>query len=96
MINLDQLLAYQDARERELLKVRVRPMIRVGNELTTADALTLVRGLGPRSGLGDDWLCTWDLKFVMDGGSGGRRAGAALRQRPGPVRPPELPGPRSS
>ena len=52
MINLDELLAYQDARDRGLLKVRVRPMIRIGNELTTADALGLIRGLGARSGLG--------------------------------------------
>jgi predicted amidohydrolase YtcJ len=68
MINLDELLAYQDAADRGLLSVRVRPMIRVGNELTAEDALALVRGLGVRSGFGDDWLRLWGLKFVLDGG----------------------------
>ena len=68
MINLDEFLAYQDARDRNLLNVRVRPMIRVGSELTTDQAIALVNGLGARSGFGDDWLRIWGLKFVMDGG----------------------------
>ncbi len=68
MINLDELLAYQDAAERGLLSVRVRPLIRVGNELSESEALALIRGLGARSGFGDDWLRLWGLKFVMDGG----------------------------
>jgi predicted amidohydrolase YtcJ len=76
MISVDDLLAYQDAREQELLRVRVRPLIRVGNELTADQALTLVRGLGARSGFGDDWLRIWGLKFVMDGGV----EGGALEQ----------------
>jgi len=76
MINLDELLAYQDARDRGLLAVRVRPMIRVGNELSAEQAIALIRGLGARSGLGDDWLRIWGLKFVMDGGV----EGGALEQ----------------
>jgi hypothetical protein len=37
-------------------------------------ALALIRGLGARSGFGDDWLRLWGLKFVMDGGvEGGAR-----------------------
>jgi predicted amidohydrolase YtcJ len=68
MITVDELLAYQDAAEQGLLSVRVRPLIRVGNELSEAEALSLIRGLGGRSGLGDDWLRLWGLKFVMDGG----------------------------
>jgi len=76
MISLDELLAYQDARDRDLLRVRVRPMIRVGSELTEDAAITLVDGLGARSGLGDDWLRIWGLKLVMDGGV----EGAALEQ----------------
>jgi predicted amidohydrolase YtcJ len=76
MINLEELLAYQDARERRLLTVRVRPMIRVGNELSTEQAIDLIRGLGARSGFGDDWLRIWGLKFVMDGGV----EGGALEQ----------------
>jgi predicted amidohydrolase YtcJ len=68
MITVDELLAYQDAAEQGLLSVRVRPLIRIGNELSEAEALSLIRGLGGRSGFGDDWLRLWGLKFVMDGG----------------------------
>jgi predicted amidohydrolase YtcJ len=76
MINLDELLAYQDARDRDLLRVRARPMIRVGAEVTEDAAMALIDGLGARSGFGDDWLRIWGLKFVMDGGA----EGAALEQ----------------
>jgi predicted amidohydrolase YtcJ len=76
MINLDELLAYQDARDRELLSVRVRPMIRIGNELTTDEAIALIDELGARSGFDDDWLRIWGLKMVLDGGV----EGAALEQ----------------
>src|SRR5215472_7550030 len=76
MINLDELLTYQDARDRDLLRVRVRPMIRVGAELTDDAAIALIDGLGARSGFGDDWLRIWGLKFVMDGGA----EGAALEE----------------
>jgi predicted amidohydrolase YtcJ len=76
MIDLDEFLAYQDARDRDLLNVRVRPMIRIGSELTTDQAIALVDGLGARSGFGDDGLRIWGLKFVMDGGV----EGAAMEQ----------------
>ena len=68
MATLDDFLAYQDARDQELLNVRVRPMIRVGSELTAEQAIALIGGLGARSGFGDDWLRIWGLKFVLDGG----------------------------
>jgi predicted amidohydrolase YtcJ len=76
LINLDELLAYQDARDGSLLKVRVRAMIRVGSELTADEAIALIDGLGARSGFGDEWLKIWGLKFVLDGGV----EGAALEQ----------------
>jgi predicted amidohydrolase YtcJ len=76
LINLDEFLAYQDAWERHLLNVRVRPLIRVGSELSTDEAITLIRGLGARSGFGDDRLRLWGLKIVLDGGA----EGAALEQ----------------
>ena len=76
MINTGELLAYQDAAERDTLSVRVRPLIRVGNELTADQATALIDGLGARSGFGDDWLRIWGLKFVMDGGV----EGGALEQ----------------
>ena len=76
MINLDELLAYQDAAQQGLLSLRVRPLIRVGNELAEQEAIALIRGLGARSGFGDDWLRLWGLKFVMDGGV----EGGALEQ----------------
>jgi predicted amidohydrolase YtcJ len=46
MINLGELLAYQDAAEQQKLSVRARPMIRVGNELTAEQAIALIDGLG--------------------------------------------------
>ena len=76
MVNLEELAAYQDAAERGRLSVRVRPMIRVGNELSADQAIALIGGLGVRSGFGDDWLRIWGLKFVMDGGV----EGGALEQ----------------
>jgi predicted amidohydrolase YtcJ len=76
MITSDELLAYQDAREQGLLNVRARPMIRVGAELSAEQAIALIRGLGARSGFGDDWLRIWGLKFVLDGGV----EGGALEQ----------------
>jgi predicted amidohydrolase YtcJ len=68
MVDLEGLLAYQDAQEQGLLNVRVRPLIRVGNELSSDDAIAFVHGIGTRSGFGDDWLRIWGLKFVLDGG----------------------------
>jgi len=68
MINLDELLAYQDAADADRLKVRVRPMIRVGNELSVDEARTFIQGIGVRSGFGDERLRIWGLKFVLDGG----------------------------
>jgi predicted amidohydrolase YtcJ len=76
MVTVDDLLAYQQAWRSGLLNVRVRAMIRVGHELSAADALALIRGLGTWSGFGDDWLRIWGLKFVMDGGV----EGGALEQ----------------
>src|SRR5215471_14548996 len=76
MITVEELLAYQDAADRDLLRVRVRPMIRVGAELTEEAAIALIGGLGARSGFGDDRLRVWGLKFVLDGGV----EGAALEQ----------------
>jgi len=76
MITSDELLAYQDAWEQGLLSVRARPMIRVGAELSAEQAIALIRGLGARSGFGDDWLRIWGLKFVLDGGV----EGGALEQ----------------
>jgi predicted amidohydrolase YtcJ len=76
MVNLDELLAYQEAARSGLLNVRVRPMIRVGNELSEADALAFIHGLAAWSGFGDDWFRLWGLKMVMDGGV----EGGALEQ----------------
>src|SRR5215471_7520789 len=66
MTTPDDLLAYQEARDRGLLRVRVRPMMRVGSELTADQAIALIDGLGARSGFGDDWLRIWGLKMVRD------------------------------
>jgi predicted amidohydrolase YtcJ len=76
LINIDEFLAYQEAWEQRLLSLRVRPLIRVGSELSTDEAINLIRGLGARSGFGDDRLRLWGLKFVLDGGA----EGAALER----------------
>jgi predicted amidohydrolase YtcJ len=46
MIDVDELLAYQDARDRDLLRVRARPMIRVGAELSEDAAIACVHHRG--------------------------------------------------
>jgi predicted amidohydrolase YtcJ len=76
MTTLDELLAYQDAWDQDLLRVRVRPMIRIGSELSEDAAIALIDGLGARSGFGDDWLRIWGFKLVLDGGV----EGAAMEQ----------------
>ncbi|HEV2309798.1 MAG TPA: amidohydrolase family protein, partial [Acidimicrobiia bacterium] len=76
MITGEELLAYQDAADQRTLQVRVRPLIRVGAELSEDEARAFIDGLGARSGLGDDWLKIWGLKFVLDGGV----EGAALEE----------------
>jgi len=85
MINLDELLAYQDAAASDRLKVRVRPMIRVGNELSADDAIAFVRGLGVCSGFGDERLRIWGLKFVLDGGVEGGALEAPYTNNPNNV-----------
>src|SRR5262249_46386670 len=45
MITVEELLAYQDAADQGLLRVRVRPLIRVGAELTEEQARALIEGL---------------------------------------------------
>jgi predicted amidohydrolase YtcJ len=76
MTSLDELLAYQDAADLDLLRVRARLMLRVGSELTEEAAIALIDGLGARSGFGDDRLRIWGLKLVLDGGV----EGAAMEQ----------------
>src|SRR5215472_15400972 len=76
MTTADELLAYQDAADQDLLRVRARLMLRVGSELTEEAAVALIDGLGARSGFGDDRLRIWGLKLVLDGGV----EGAAMEQ----------------
>src|SRR6516164_7771637 len=85
MTTIDDLLAYQEARERDLLSVRVRPMMRVGSEQTTDQAIALITGLGARSGFGDDWLRIWGLKMVLDGGVEGAALGQPYADDPATV-----------
>jgi hypothetical protein len=65
---VDELGVYQTAREGGALSVRVRPLIRVPNDVGADAATAMIRGLGIHSGFGDDWLRVWGLKLVMDGG----------------------------
>jgi predicted amidohydrolase YtcJ len=68
MVGADELLAYAEARGQGLLRVRVRLLLRVGNELSVRDAVALIDDLEPHRELGDDHLRVWGLKFVLDGG----------------------------
>jgi len=83
LISLDEFLAYQDARDQQLLNVRVRPMILIDSKLTEDAAVALIDGLGARSGFGDDLLRIWGLKFVMDGGVEGAAMEQPYANRPG-------------
>jgi len=82
MIKVEELRAYQDAADQGCLRVRARPMIRVGNELSVDQAVALIDGLGARSGFGDDQLRIWGLKFVMDGGVEGGALSAPYANDP--------------
>jgi predicted amidohydrolase YtcJ len=83
MTTLDELLAYQDAWDRGLLRVRVRLMMRVGSEQSADQAIAFINGLGARSGFGDDWLRIWGLKLVLDGGVEGAALAEPYANDPG-------------
>jgi predicted amidohydrolase YtcJ len=68
MISPQELASYRAARDQNKLRVRARPMIRVGNELSAEQAVAFVDGLEDPNAFGDDWLRVWGLKFVLDGG----------------------------
>jgi predicted amidohydrolase YtcJ len=68
LISVDELGVYQTAREAGALSVRVRPLIRVPNDVGVDAATAMIQELGIHSGFGDDWLRVWGLKLVMDGG----------------------------
>ena len=68
MVEVDELGVYQAAQEAGALHVRVRPLVRVPNDLGADAAIALVEGLGVHSGFGDDGLRLWGLKLVLDGG----------------------------
>jgi predicted amidohydrolase YtcJ len=68
MISVDDLGTYQAAHDAGALSVRVRPLIRVPNDVGADAAIAIVDGLGFHSGFGDDWLRVWGLKVVLDGG----------------------------
>jgi predicted amidohydrolase YtcJ len=68
LISVDELGVYQTAREAGALSVRVRPLIRVPNDVGVDAATAMIQGLGIHSGFGDNWLRVWGLKLVMDGG----------------------------
>jgi hypothetical protein len=56
MVEVDELGVYQAAQEAGALHVRVRPLVRVPNDLGADAAIALVEGLGVHSGFGDDGL----------------------------------------
>jgi predicted amidohydrolase YtcJ len=68
MISPHEIGLYQTARDRGVLSVRVRPMVRVPDNVGVDAQIQVVDGLGLHSGFGDDLLRVWGLKFVLDGG----------------------------
>lgn len=75
IVSRDQMLVYQELRERGGLTVRCRPMHLIPQG-SVAEQIADIQSLGVRSGFGDDLLKIWGLKAVMDGGA----AAAALDQ----------------
>lgn len=73
IVSRDQMLVYQELRERGGLTMRCRPMHLIPQG-TVAEQIADIQSLGVRSGFGDDLLKIWGLKAVMDGGA----AAAAL------------------
>jgi predicted amidohydrolase YtcJ len=68
MITKEELEIYQSAADTGALQVRVRPLIRVPNDIGAQAAIAMVESLGVHSGFGDDRLRVWGLKMVIDGG----------------------------
>jgi predicted amidohydrolase YtcJ len=68
MINPHELGLYQTCVGRGALSVRVRPLVRVPDNIGVDAQNAVVDGLGMHSGFGDDMLRVWGLKFVLDGG----------------------------
>jgi predicted amidohydrolase YtcJ len=68
MITREDLDAYRAARDAGALQVRVRPLIRVPNDIGAEAAIRFIRSLGTSTGDGDEDLRVWGLKLVMDGG----------------------------
>jgi hypothetical protein len=64
----EDLWAYQEARRRGLLKVRVRLAQLVDNQA----ALVRLRGMGVHTGFGDSWLKLGGAKIFADGGMAAR------------------------
>jgi predicted amidohydrolase YtcJ len=61
---------YRTAAERDLLTLRARPMLLVFPSGSVADRISQLETFGLPSE-GDDWVRTWGLKFVIDGGPEG-------------------------
>ena len=62
---------YRRAWERGLLPIRCRPMLLIDSTWPLQKCLDYIDSLEPPEPSGDDWLRTWGLKFVADGGVAG-------------------------
>jgi predicted amidohydrolase YtcJ len=61
---------YRTAAARGVLSLRSRPMLLVFPSGSVEERVAQVHAFGPPGG-GDEWVRTWGLKFVMDGGPEG-------------------------
>jgi predicted amidohydrolase YtcJ len=66
-----ELAVYRRAWERGLLPIRCRPMLLIDSRWPLQRCLDYIESIEPSEAWGDDWLRTWGLKFVADGGVAG-------------------------
>ena len=66
-----ELAVYRRAWERGLLPIRCRPMLLVDSTWPVQKCLDYIESQELPDAWGDDWLRTWGLKFVADGGVAG-------------------------
>lgn len=79
-----ELETYQSLREQDELAIRVTAMPMLGQGGGAVERLHAVRGLGVRTGFGDDRLRLGGVKLFLDGGAS---FGTALLREPYPDRP---------
>jgi predicted amidohydrolase YtcJ len=71
VVSPDGMRLYRAAADQGRLSIRVRPLLLVSPVRSVAERIAQIDGFATRSGVGDDWIKMWGLKFVFDGGPEG-------------------------